>query len=110
MKDKIQEKEIEMIFDSNMLKMSKEELMRISGRITDKIKIEDGWISIDCPNMMMDTQDTYEIELSRIKTETQLLGWMHHLFNKRWMDRPMLREFMDKVAEYKHFNLDHIRL
>ena len=43
----------------------------------------------------------YEIELDRIQTPADLLGWTRHLCEKAWMDNVLLAEFVDRVAEIK---------
>ena len=43
----------------------------------------------------------YEIELDRIQTPADLLGWTRHLCEKAWMDNVLLAELVDRVAEIK---------
>jgi hypothetical protein len=43
----------------------------------------------------------YEIDLDRIKNETDLLIWVNHLCEKTWMTAEVLSDFMEKVAEIK---------
>ena len=43
----------------------------------------------------------YEIELDRIQTPADLLGWTRHLCEKAWMDNVLLGEFVDRVAKIK---------
>jgi hypothetical protein len=43
----------------------------------------------------------YEIELDRIQTPADLLGWTRHLCEKAWMDNVLLAEFVDRVAKIK---------
>lgn len=47
----------------------------------------------------------YPIELSRIKTPKDLLGWVHHLCGKTWMDTAKIRVFVEKVCEYRKWDI-----
>ena len=46
----------------------------------------------------------YNIELSRLKTERDLLSWVLHLTEKNWMDSRRLMYFIANVARVQ--NLD----
>jgi hypothetical protein len=65
-----------------------------------KITIEDGCVTLNF-------QYSYSIELSRIRTEGDLLHWALHLAGKTWMSRNRLRRFIEVVA--KHQGLDVYR-
>lgn len=47
----------------------------------------------------------YEIDLDRIKTERDLLGWSLHLMEKNWMTLVRLHEVVRAIAIAKRFNL-----
>lgn len=47
----------------------------------------------------------YEIDLDRIETPCQLLGWVHHLSEKNWMTTIVLHWFIEKVSEIKKFDI-----
>ena len=36
----------------------------------------------------------YRIEVSRLKTEREILGWVWHLSGKEWMTRPLIEQFV----------------
>ena len=40
----------------------------------------------------------YEIELSRINSEKELLFWISHLSEKRWMDADKIRELICRIT------------
>jgi hypothetical protein len=48
---------------------------------------------------------TYEVDLDRIRTERNPLGWVHHLCNKPWMNGERTKKFIEAVAEIKKFKL-----
>ena len=52
-------------------------------------------------NLHVDAGRPYPIELDRIQTPADLLGWTRHLCEKAWMDNVLLGEFVDRVAEIK---------
>ncbi len=43
----------------------------------------------------------YEIELSQIKAERDLRGWIVLLGAKPWITRPTLQAFVETVSKYK---------
>ena len=47
----------------------------------------------------------YEIDLDRIQTQDNLLGWVRHLAGKPWMNRERLGLFIDAVAKHKGFRI-----
>jgi hypothetical protein len=48
---------------------------------------------------------SYEVDLSRIKTERDLLAWALHLSEKNWMTCSLLNEFIAVVGKHKRFKL-----
>lgn len=48
---------------------------------------------------------TYEVDLDRIKTESNLLGWVHHLVDKPWMGPERTKIFIDAVCSIKGFDI-----
>lgn len=36
----------------------------------------------------------YRIEVSRLKTEREILGWVWHLSGKEWMTLPLIDQFV----------------
>ncbi len=50
----------------------------------------------------------YHIELARIKSKSDLLGWVLHLCHKTWMTTEYLGEFIErvyKIKKWKHEGL-----
>jgi hypothetical protein len=47
----------------------------------------------------------YEVDLDRLKTERDLLGWVLHLVDKPWMGPERTKVFAETVAGIKHFNV-----
>jgi hypothetical protein len=47
----------------------------------------------------------YEIDLDRIKTPLDLLGWALHLCGKTWMSTEHLHNFIETVCKIKKFNV-----
>jgi hypothetical protein len=43
----------------------------------------------------------YDIELSRIKNQAELLGWVHHLCGKTWMNGHRIILFIDAINKAK---------
>lgn len=43
----------------------------------------------------------YHIELARIASKADLLGWTLHLCHKTWMDTEHLAEFIERVCKIK---------
>jgi hypothetical protein len=46
---------------------------------------------------------TYEVDLDRIKTEGNLLGWVSHLVGKPWMGPERTKMFIAAVCRIKRF-------
>lgn len=46
----------------------------------------------------------YEIELSRIKKQIDLIWWIYHLCGKRWMDARKMRFFVLTVCSSKKWD------
>lgn len=47
----------------------------------------------------------YEIELSRIKSKSHLIQWIHHLSGKTVIDLPTIRDFIQAVCRYKKWSI-----
>lgn len=47
----------------------------------------------------------YEVDLDRIKTTENLLGWVEHLCAKNWMTTELMREFVLLVCEIKGWKI-----
>lgn len=58
----------------------------------DKITIEDGY-------MVINFSYPYEIHLSRISTESEVIGWIFHLLGKNWMNPHRIQLFIEKCGE-----------
>jgi hypothetical protein len=43
----------------------------------------------------------YEVDLDRIRTPEDLMGWLYHLCGKPWMDKGAIREFLKRVSKIK---------
>jgi hypothetical protein len=48
---------------------------------------------------------SYEVDLDRIETPLQLLGWVEHLAAKTWMTTKVLRRFVVIVAKIKNWQI-----
>ena len=57
------------------------------------VSIDGGYISIKIP----DAQD-YDISLSDIKTNKQLVQWIHHLTEKTWVTREIVHDVIDAAV------------
>jgi hypothetical protein len=55
--------------------------------------------------LLLRFQYTYEVDLDRIKTERDLLGWVLQLVGKPWTSAERVKVFADAVAEIKGFNI-----
>lgn len=67
----------------------------------EPVRIENGFVIL-----YDDIHDNdYDIALSRIKTERDLVAWVYHLTPKNWVDTMMLRRFIATVAEVKGWTL-----
>ena len=47
----------------------------------------------------------YEVELNRIKTRAQLLGWVHHMAEKAWVSGETIAQFIEVVCKYYGWNI-----
>lgn len=47
----------------------------------------------------------YEIDLARIKTAADLLGWVRQLAGKPWMTAERLKLFVDAISKHKGFKV-----
>lgn len=52
--------------------------------------IDDGVIVLSVPGM----PTTYEIACERANTPEKVLGWIMHLMDKRWVDRKLIKAFI----------------
>jgi hypothetical protein len=75
-------------------------------------RVHDGAIVIDVQRLMNDLHpdvsfgpNDYVIELGRCKDYGQVLGWTHHLCEKTWMSKPLLRRFVDVALEANSLKL-----
>ena len=50
----------------------------------------------------------YHIELGRIKSKADLLGWALHLCHKTWMTPEYLGEFIRRVSKIKRWKCDDL--
>ena len=64
------------------------------------VKIENGSIGLKDGNRF-----SYWIELTRIKTERDLLEWVHHLTGKVWVTNDLLDDFIQAVFKYRGWTL-----
>lgn len=71
-------------------------------RMKKIIFIKGKWITIktDCKYY------NYDIELSRIKTSTQILFWANHLSGKYWMDCEKINYFIELMCDYNKIKLE----
>lgn len=63
------------------------------------IKIQDGYVTLSWSGA------DYDIALSRIKNERDLLAWAYHLSDKTWMNTTRIGLFVALVASHKGFDL-----
>ena len=77
-----------------MLKKASEYLQPILDGLEDdgKISVMDGYLTLNYSY-------EYDIELSRIVTPQDIIGWVLHLSEKNWMTKERLRNFILKCAE-----------
>jgi hypothetical protein len=47
----------------------------------------------------------YWIELSRIKTRSHLIAWIHHLLGKAWINNENLEQFIEQVCTYNNWKV-----
>ena len=50
----------------------------------------------------------YHIELARIKSKADLLGWVLHFCHKTWMTTEYLGEFIKRVSKIKGWKCDDL--
>jgi hypothetical protein len=55
--------------------------------------------------LLLRFQYDYEVDLDRIKTQGQLLGWVSHLCGKIWMTRERIHLFIEVVAAIQHIKI-----
>ena len=67
--------------------------------LTEGIRVENGYVVLSWGGY------EYNIEESRVDTESALLGWVYHLSEKRWMDGGKIRKFIDFVCGIKGIDL-----
>ncbi len=51
----------------------------------------------------------YHIDLARIKSKADLLGWVLHLCNKTWMNTEYLGEFIKRVCMIKGWKREGLK-
>lgn len=47
----------------------------------------------------------YEVEISRIMTRAQLLGWVHHMAEKAWVSGETIAQFIEVVCKYRNWEI-----
>jgi len=47
----------------------------------------------------------YEVELSRCNTHAKLIGWVHHLNEKRWMTTQLMNRFLELCCKHHGLRL-----
>lgn len=47
----------------------------------------------------------YDIALDRLETPTQLLGWVHHLADKNWMDLQRMQYFVEQISRMRGWDI-----
>lgn len=67
-----------------------------------KIKFTKRWLSIYPVEKRF---GPYQFALDRIDTPLKLLGWVHHLTEKVWMESLDLRELIEAVADHFGWNI-----
>lgn len=64
----------------------------------------------DTANGYIEVRDGYEVELSDISTKVDLLKWMFHLAEKKWVTKELMMEFARRVCAVKGWNPHDSRL
>jgi hypothetical protein len=54
---------------------------------------------------VVDISYPYEIGLERLANHAAVLQWARHLAGKRWMDAPLLGEFIERACKAAGINL-----
>ena len=62
----------------------------------------------DCACLTIKIAYPYHIELARIKSKADLLGWVSHLCHKPWMNTEYLGEFIKRVCKIKRWKLGNL--
>jgi hypothetical protein len=84
---------------------------RVKGRSLLRIKTSPAeWeaeqkVVINSTTVTLHFRYPYEIDLSCINTEADLLAWTLHLCGKSWMNRLALKYFIRKVGKHKGFKI-----
>jgi len=68
---------------------------------TEPMRIEDGCIIVS-------EQRAYDISLKQFKEPMDLVRWVYHLSEKRWVDREIIQEFINVVATHKGWRIQPI--
>ena len=75
----------------------------MSGLTAGKWTIEGEWLS--CPlGYDGNSQSTYDIHLSRVRTPSHVVVWIAHLSEKTWATRPVLHDFT--LTTMKHLGIE----
>jgi len=64
----------------------------------------------DTANGYIAVRDGYEVALSDIPTKVDLLKWMFHLAEKKWVTKELMMEFARRVCAVKGWNPHDSRL
>ena len=49
--------------------------------------------------------EDYEIDLARCSTHQEILNWTHHLIEKKWMSKALLRQFIQVALKANDLRL-----
>ncbi len=47
----------------------------------------------------------YEVDMDRIVTKTDLIGWVHHLSQKNWINGTHIARFIENVCAIKNWGI-----
>ena len=72
-------------------------------KFAKRCRIEDGFVVISCDERYPEGS-TYDIELSRIDTEKDLIGWVMQLLPKTWVTKKLIELFIYRVCDHFGWN------
>lgn len=64
-----------------------------------KVTIKNGCVYLARPNMP--PGHDYEIDLDRLQTPRDLVGWIYQIIPKTWADEWLVKEFIDVVCAHR---------
>lgn len=67
--------------------------------VAGRVWLDGNYVVLDCP------PTTYEVQLSRIQTPLNLLGWCDQLMEKNWITVRMLERFIAIVCSEKGWEI-----